>query len=254
MAWQGDLFFLLESLILKDFRIRYRNMSLGVLWSLLNPLIMMGVLTVVFTMVYPNPNKQFPVSLLCGLVPYNFFTLAWITGTTSIVDNANLVKRIPLPREVVPIAAVLSNCLHLLIQILLLLVCVYLFGGSANIQWLWLPLLWLLEIIFVCGLSLMTASLNVYIRDTRYIVESFNTVLFWLVPIFYGFESIPDKYRVFYEINPVAALVFCLRNVLLHGTPPPMGTLLRLASVALVTFAVGILVFRRGKDAFYEHI
>ena len=254
MHWRVDRLFLLESLILKDFRIRYRNMSLGVLWSLLNPLIMMAVLTFVFTIVFPNPNNQFPVFLLCGLVPYNFFTIAWITGTTSIVDNAGLVKRVPLPREIVPIAAVLSNCIHLLIQILLLLVCVWVFGGTTNIQWLWLPLVWLLEIIFVCGLALATSAINVYVRDTRYIVESINMVLFWLVPIFYGFEIIPRKFVEFYQFNPVAALVLCLRNILLHATPPPTSTILKLSAVALVTFAVGILVFRKGKDSFYEHI
>jgi len=252
--WRGDLPFLLQSLILKDFRIRYRNMSLGLMWSLLNPLIMMGVLTFVFTRVFPNPDKRFPAFLLCGLVPYNFFTIAWISGTSSIVDNASLVKRIPIPREIVPIAAVLSNCVHLLIQIGLLLACVLIFGCRINIQWLWLPLVWVLQIVFVCGLGLLTASLNVYVRDTRYVVESINTVLFWAVPIFYGFEMVPREFVEFYQYNPVAAMVLCLRHILLDAQAPPTATILKLTAVSFGTLAFGAYIFRRGKDAFYEHI
>ncbi len=242
-------------MIVKDFKIRYRNMSLGVFWSLLNPLVMMGVLTFVFTAILPNPNiKHFSVFVLCGLVPFNFMSIAWNSGTVSIFHNAGLVKRVPVPREVVPIAAVLSNCLHLFIQIMLLLVAVVGFGIGINIYWLWLPLVWVLEIIFVCGITLVTSALDVYVRDMRYVVESAMTVMFWMVPIFYQFEIIPPRYRDVYQYNPVAALVLCLRNILLDAKAPNPETLLKLTLVSLLSFAFGWVVFGKMKQRFYDHL
>lgn len=253
--WNGDYLFLTRNLVEKDFKIRYRNMSLGVLWSLLNPLIMMAVLTFIFTQVFAQANSlAFALSVLCALVPLNFFTLAWLTGTTSILENAQLIKRVPVPRQIFPIASVLSNCLHLTIQIALLLAGVILFGNGVNIYWLWLPVIWGLEIMFVMGMALIFSAVNIYVRDTRYVVESTNMILFWLVPVFYSFAAIPVRFRAVYQINPVAALVLMMRNVLLEHHAPLGSTLLNMTIASTLTFTAGWLVFGKLKDGFYSRL
>jgi lipopolysaccharide transport system permease protein len=251
--WKGDYLYLLQNLVLKDFRIRYRNMSLGILWSLINPLVMMTVLTFIFGRVAGNERSpSFPLFILCGLVPYNFFTGAWLSGTTSIVVNAPLVKRVPVPREMVPIAAVFSNCVHLVIQMALLLVLTFYFHFPVNRFWLWLVPLWLLYVAFACGVSLISSAISVFIRDTQYVVESFNLVLFWLVPIYYSFPN--TKYAIIYQYNPVAALVLAMRNILMEHKAPPQTLIVNMVIAAAVALTVGILVFGKLKRSFYEYI
>lgn len=254
MKWKGDYLFVLRNLVMKDFRIRYRNMSLGVFWSVLNPLVMMAVLTFVFTKIFKSTIKDFPLFLLCGMVPFNFFSVAWSSATTCIVDNASLIKRVPFPREIVPIASVLSTTVHLGTQILLTVVFTLAYGKGVNINWLWLPVVWGLAIIFVCGLGLICSGLNVYLRDMRYIVESSLTVLYWLVPIFYDFSFIPVRFREIYSLNPIAALVMAQRNIFIQGRPPAETLLLKLFLSSFGMLAIGLLLFQKLKRRFYNYL
>jgi ABC-type polysaccharide/polyol phosphate export permease len=255
-----DPLFVLYNLIAKDFKVRYRNMSLGIFWSLLNPLIMMGVLTFVFTVVQSSPIDYFPLFVLIGYVPFNFFTQAWASGTNSIVDNSSLIKKIPFRRELVPLSVVLANTLHFLIQLALLLAAVALFIG-VNIHWLWIPVVMALQVVFVCGAALACSALDVYYRDVRYIVESANLVLFWLVGIFYSIDDVPRGFSWLYESNPIAAVILTTRRVLLDGVSPgvtlslnwfELGTMWKLALVSFGTLAGGLWIFRRIQKNFSD--
>ena len=121
-------------------------------------------------------------------------------------------------------------------------------------RWLWLPLIWLLEVAFTCGLALGFSVLNVFIRDTRYVVESANTVLFWLVPIFYSFESIPVRFKDLYQYNPIAALVLAMRQVILDDTAPSETILMKAGIVSILAVAGGWLVFRQLKPRLYDYL
>ena len=252
--WTGSYSFLLRNLIMKDFKIRYRNMSLGVFWSLLNPLVMMAVYTFVFRNFFNTTVPHFAEFLLCGIVPFNFFVAAWGGATVSLIDNAALIKHVPVPREVIPIAGVLSSSMHLLIQIALLLILIVSFGNGINIYWLWLPVIWALGIVFVSGLTLITSSLSVYSRDIRYVVESINTLMFWFVPIIYSFAIVPVKYRGFYQYNPLAAEIIALRSVLLDGQAPSGALMLKFVLVSAASLGIGLLVFHKLKARFYDYL
>jgi ABC-type polysaccharide/polyol phosphate export permease len=229
-------------------------MSLGIFWSLLSPLVMMGVLTFIFTVIIPSPIENFYLQALTGIVIFNFFALGWLSATVSIYSNAGLVKRVPMPRELLPISTVLANSLHFAIQLGLVVVLTLIAGYGINLYWLLLPLIFALQILFVCGLSLMTAAMDVYFRDMRYVVESLNTVLFWLVPIFYSFSMVPQDYKSLYEYNPIAAVVLAVRSIMMDGRMPPTPLLVKLPMVCVATLAVGFLVFRRLKRNFADYL
>jgi lipopolysaccharide transport system permease protein len=252
--WTGHHGFALRKLVFRDFTVRYRNMTLGIFWCLLSPIITVSILNFLFTKIMKPTVENFPVFALCGLVPFTFFTQTWGVSTSSIIESAGMIKKVLVPRELIPIASVLANSLNLLMQFGLLLFMVVVYGGRPSLLWLWLPVLGVLEIAFVCGLALLTSALNVYIRDTRYIVESINAVLFWLVPIFYSFSVIPDEYRSIYQLNPLAALTLALRNILLESHSPATTLLVKLTAVSFGTLAVGWLVFQRMKTRFYDYL
>lgn len=260
----GDVFvdiwahrFAMRNLIAKDFRIRYRNMSLGVLWSVLNPLVMLGILLMVFTVVYPQTGQAyFPISILLGLVSYNFFTLCIPAATLAVLENAPLVKKVAFPRQILPISVVISQSIQVMVQLVLVAIFILLFQVPLTAKFFLAPLIVGVLLIFLIGAGLLCSALNVVFRDTRYIVESLLTVLFWLSPVFYPLSIVHEKFPKWlfglYILNPLAGCIEALRRVILQGLYPDAVSFAAAALVSLATLVVGFTLFTRLQRQFAD--
>ncbi|MDQ7030726.1 MAG: ABC transporter permease [Ardenticatenia bacterium] len=216
---------LLWSLVMRDLKVRYKNSILGVGWSLLNPLLMMLVFTVVFTVFWPNNQvTNFPAFVLTGLLPWNLFQASVMGSAYSIVGNANLVKKVYFPREVLPMAVVLSNVVNFLLALLVLFPILWASGIPLTRHALWVPIILVIQVAFTVGLAFIFSTLNVFYRDTVMILDVGLLAWFFLTPIFYPMEFIPATktlmgitlpvHRLVRWLNPMASIVDAYRIVL----------------------------------------
>jgi lipopolysaccharide transport system permease protein len=254
---------LVRNLVLRDLKVRYKNSVLGFFWSLLNPLLMMVILSVVFTVMIRIANvERFPLFILAGLLPWNFLAVSLIVSTRSIVDNAHLIKKVYFPREVLPLATVLSELVHFFLALIALFALLPLFGVSFTLWISFLPLLMSIQSIFIIGLALFLSTLNVFYRDTQTIMGVATNAWFFLTPVIYPLSTLPQKFQLgtltvnvqslVMSLNPMASLVTCYRSVIIEGVPPAFDLWSRSLIIAVFSFLVGYLVFNRYSRLFGE--
>lgn len=247
---------LLRNLVVRDLKVRYQSSVLGFVWSLLNPLLMMTVFTVVFTVMMRNNQIQhFPVFILCALLPWNWFTSSTMGSINSIVGNANLVKKVYFPRELLPISVVLSNGINFLLALVVLFALLFAFGIPLRPPAILLPAVILIQACFLLGLALFLAALNVFFRDTEVIMEVLILAWFFLTPIFYDIKMLFPAYeRILYWVNPMASVISSYRLILLHGAWPAPDFMLRTLGISVIVLVVGYLFFTRLSPSFGEEV
>jgi lipopolysaccharide transport system permease protein len=264
--------YLLYNLVLRDLKARYKNSLLGVLWSLLNPLGLMLVFTALFTVLSSDSEgapRHFPIFVLVGLMPWNFFSGTLMNGTNAITGNASLVKKVYFPRELLVLAALLSNLVNFAIAAALFVLLLYLFGIGLTIHALWVPVILLTQMMFMLGLCFLLGSINVFYRDVMMILEVVILAWFFLTPIFYPF-SLFDNYAQIFGLefspaklmrwlNPMASIIDGYRTVLwgadgLGGVSMDLRYLLRTFVTSLLILVAGYTVFMRTEHLFGEKL
>ncbi len=252
---------LLRNLVVRDLKVRYRGSIFGFAWSLLNPLLMMAVFTLVFQVLAQYDDIQlYPLFLMAALVPWLFTQQALTTAMRSITSNAQLIKKVYFPRELLPMSAVLASFVNFLLAFFIFWVIGLIFGVGNTRAMLMVPLIMLLQLTLVMGLSLILAMANVFFRDTEHLVEVGMLAWFFLTPVFYSISVVPnvtflglDVHRWVFMLNPMATLTTDYRYAIMFGSFPIRHTIATIV-VAVVALGFGWWVFRRYAHRFAEEL
>ncbi|UCH97360.1 MAG: ABC transporter permease [Candidatus Aminicenantes bacterium] len=246
--------YLIYNLVLRDLKVKYKGSTLGFLWSLLNPLLMIVVYTIAFEYVIKIRVENFPIFLFSALLPWNFLSSTLSMGVTSITENSNLVKKVYFPREVLPLSIVLVNLFHFCLSFVVLIPALLFFKITPGFSFFFLVLVVFFQTFFVLGLTLLVSALNVYYRDVKHFLEVILNLWFWLTPIIWPLSLVPEKFRDYAWLNPFTSFVQAYRDIILHNKIPPPLTLSMLVTIGVLAFLLGALVFQKKQRRFAEEI
>lgn len=257
IVWKNRL--LLRQFVVRNILLRYRGSFLGVLWSLIQPLLMLCVYTFVFSIVLRarwgasvDNRGEFAINMFCGMAVFTIFSESVAANVMSVVSNVNLVKKVIFPLEILPLAQVISSTILMLLWFVLLLIGVIFIFGKVSLTMLLLPLILLPLGCLSLGVSYFVASVGVYVRDTQYIVGVILQIMFFMTPIFYPIEALPEQYRWPLKLNPLGFLIGDCRRIFIYGQLPEWGRLGLAALLSLLVLHLGFFWFCKTKKGFAD--
>lgn len=243
---------LAEILVQRELKGRYRGTFLGFLWSFVSPLMLMTIYVVVFSLTMRVPVPNYPGFVLCGLLPWNCFTSSMMEGMHSVVANGNLVKKVHLPAEIFPLVAVISNMVHFVFS-LPILIAVLWHSGVALTPWaLLLPCLLVLQFFFVASFALVLSSLAVQFRDLTHIVPNLMMMWFYLTPVVYSLELVPEALRPMMRLNPMTGLMNAYRSIFMVGECFSLVWAMQFAALGLTMFCGSLWIFAKRRELYPE--
>ncbi|MEK3783969.1 ABC transporter permease [Paenibacillus sp. FSL R5-0810] len=246
--------FLLRELVVNDIKLRYRRSVLGVIWSVLHPLLMMVVLTLVFSNLFKSDIENFPVYVFTGRLVWDLFYQSTISSMSSITANASLIKKVYIPKYIFPLARCLSSLVNTLFSLVALFLVMIVVDVKITPVMLLLPLAIFYIFLFTTGIALFLSSYTVFFRDLNYLYEVFTTAWMYFTPIFYPPTVLPEKFQFIFQINPLYYMVDYFREIVMFATFPSMRHNLLCFAIGLVAFLVGFYTFYRKQDKFILHV
>lgn len=237
-----DLFVILAQ---REITLKYKRTYLGFIWSLLNPILMAAVLFLAFKIFMRFEIENYTLFILSALFPWNWFSSSVLMSVNTLVWNAPLIKKVIFPKQLLVLSIITGQLVTLICSIPILLILLYYYGGQINMNWLiGIPILIVIQFAAITGVSLAISMLNAFFRDMEHVTSVCINMLFWMTPIIYPLDAIPEKYKTILALNPMIYLIQSWRDVI-TGNSINWGNVGLAALTAAVFLVIGLLIFKK---------
>ncbi len=246
---------MINGLVRKDLRGRYKGSVLGFAWTFINPLLQLIVYTMVFSVIMRNGIQDYYVFLFVALVPWIFFSASITGGSSSVLASGDMVKKIYFPREVLPIAYVTSAFVNMALSFVVVLFVLLVTGYGINfVALLYLPVIMLVEYLLALGIAFITSACTVYLRDLEYILGIIAMAWQFLTPVMYASDMVPDQLLPIWNLNPMKSVIEAYRDILYYQQVPQLNTLLAAVLLGVGFLVIGAIVFDKLQKGFAEEL
>lgn len=245
---------LLKELVTRDLKVKYRRSILGYLWSLLNPLLMMAVMTLVFSYMFRFDIPNFPLYLICGQTLWSFFNESTTMAMHSILANGSLIRKVYIPKFIFPISRVLSSFVTMSFSLVAILIVMLLTRVPLTPALLLFPVPLAFLLLFSMGIGMVLSALSVYFRDIVHLYGVVTLAWMYLTPIFYPVSALPPEVAVIVKANPMYYFITFFREIVLYGHIPEIGIWVWCAVSGVVSLLLGLMIFRKMQKNFILYV
>ena len=246
--------FLLQQLVGREFKVRYKRSFLGILWSFVNPMLTMVVQYFVFTLIFKSAIPNYIVYLIIGITFFNFYSESTTGGMLSILSNSQLIKKVYVPKYIYPFSQILSSSINFGISLVLMFGISFLTGVRPNMYMFLITYAIICIFILNIGVSLMLATGMTFFRDVQFIYNVFMTALTYATPMFWDLSMIPEKYLWIFKLNPLADIIIFVREIILNHRYPGTDLAVLMFVIPCILLFLGVHVFRKNQDKFILYI
>lgn len=251
---QMQYFVFMKEVIKRDIKRKYYKSALGVLWTVLNPLLSMVVMSIVFSALFKRNIDNYPIYLLCGQMIFGYISGSSRQSLSAILGNAGYIRAIYIPKYIFVLSRVVEGLVDLLFSLIALLLVMFFTEAPFTLNMLMLPVLLVLVFMFTLGLSFVLATYGTFFRDLHHLYGIFTTLWMWTSAIFYPLSIIPAGYRFLFDLNPAIHYINIMRAICYEGVPPTEKSLIIATCYSILMLLFGISVFKSKENRFFLYI